>query len=253
MPTRRSGRSSTPQRRGPSAASTDSRRGARSPPASWLVVAATSGWPAGTCAAAAEVAARWRLAPIIAATRQALGELEREHHRARLSRREVEVLELVAAGSYGAADRRHTRRRREHGGDPRQLGADEARGAHPDAGRLDDLRPERAMRRRPMIRFVGEDPAFASGSSMPTRRDPRASILARWDDRPRRRRLPRRGVGRAARPRSRCRRRRRAAAWLTRPSSSTPPSAWPTSAHRRRRSSHAISRSCSTCWPLGTP
>ena len=41
--------------------------------------------------AAAEVATRWRLAPIIAATQQS-------HHRSRLSRREVEVLELVAAG-----------------------------------------------------------------------------------------------------------------------------------------------------------
>lgn len=48
--------------------------------------------------AAAELGARWRLEPITTAAHRALGELERERHRARLSRREIDVLELVAVG-----------------------------------------------------------------------------------------------------------------------------------------------------------
>jgi DNA-binding CsgD family transcriptional regulator len=47
---------------------------------------------------AADVATRFQMAPTLAMTRAALGALERDHHRARLSPREVEVLELVAAG-----------------------------------------------------------------------------------------------------------------------------------------------------------
>lgn len=47
---------------------------------------------------AAALAARWRLAPIADAARRALGDLDRDRNRARLSRREVEVLELVATG-----------------------------------------------------------------------------------------------------------------------------------------------------------
>ncbi len=47
---------------------------------------------------AAELATRWGLTPIAVATQRAFAELERDQHRARLSRREVEVLELVAVG-----------------------------------------------------------------------------------------------------------------------------------------------------------
>jgi DNA-binding CsgD family transcriptional regulator len=47
---------------------------------------------------AADMATRFQMAPTLAMTRAALSALERDHHRARLSPREVEVLELVAAG-----------------------------------------------------------------------------------------------------------------------------------------------------------
>jgi DNA-binding CsgD family transcriptional regulator len=47
---------------------------------------------------AADLAARAGLSPILAMTQRAHDALERRRHRARLSRREVEVLELVAAG-----------------------------------------------------------------------------------------------------------------------------------------------------------
>ena len=47
---------------------------------------------------ATDLAGRWDLAPILTGAQRVLGELERSRHRLRLSRREVEVLELVAAG-----------------------------------------------------------------------------------------------------------------------------------------------------------
>ena len=48
--------------------------------------------------AAAALATDWNLAPIANATRRALEQQDRDRYRARLSRREIDVLELVATG-----------------------------------------------------------------------------------------------------------------------------------------------------------
>ena len=115
---------------------------------------------------ATDLAGRWELAPVLTGAQRALGELERSRHRLQLSRREVEVLELVAAGRTATQI-------------ASELGVGESTvvthinsarlklGARTrDAGRLDDRR-RATMRRRPTICFVSEDPTLSLAHGTP--------------------------------------------------------------------------------------